>query len=322
MRPNLRSLIALVSLVAAACADGPRPTTPDVRSSGSAALDRNGGPRAFTSFDIPGSVMIFPLDINDNGAIVGRYGLAGHTHGFIRDQSGVISTIDVPGSSFTVAGSINDSGAIAGWYTLPATPAVRHGFILRDGTFTTVDPPGSQFTNVLGINERGDVSGRFCTVAGCHLVGSGGFHGFVYHDGEFTILDVPGAGETDAFKMSASGMVAGGFVDLGVSEQLFVYDNGAYDTFALPNGHPVTMDNGGINARGDIVGTYCSSATLPCLIGPTGVHGFLISQGDMTPIDVPGAVATAAAGINSRGDIVGFYSDATGAAHGFLRQRN
>ena len=36
-----------------------------------------------------------------------------------------------------------------------------------------------------------------------------------------------------------------------------------------------------------------------------------------TPLDVPGAFATAAVGINSRGQIVGFYVDSTGE-HGFL----
>lgn len=37
-----------------------------------------------------------------------------------------------------------------------------------------------------------------------------------------------------------------------------------------------------------------------------------------TTFAVPGAVLTAAQGINARGDIVGFYDDATGRRHGFL----
>ena len=49
----------------------------------------------------------------------------------------------------------------------------------------------------------------------------------------------------------------------------------------------------------------------------TGTHGFLLSKGVFTPIDVPGATLTFASGINPRGDIVGLYSDATGT-HGFL----
>jgi probable HAF family extracellular repeat protein len=36
-----------------------------------------------------------------------------------------------------------------------------------------------------------------------------------------------------------------------------------------------------------------------------------------TPIDVPGSISTVTTGINNRGQIVGFFSDATGT-HGFL----
>jgi uncharacterized membrane protein len=315
MRP-VPALIA--ALIAAACTDASVPTSSTVQRPGAASFSRNGGAASFTTIDVPGAVMMFPLDINDHGVIVGRYGLAGHTHGFIRDESGTISQIDVPGSSFTVAGAINDSGVVAGWYILPAAPAVRHGFVLRGGVFTTIDPSGSTFTNLLGINERGDISGRFCTRAVCHL-GGGDFRGFIYHDGEFTYVDVPGGDDTSPFKIAASGVFGGAFTKVGVSEQLFVYKRGDYATFALPNGKPVTEDNGGFNSRGDLVGTYCVSTTVPCLIAPTGVRGFLMSDGEMTPIDVPGAVATAAAGINARGDIVGCYFDEIGAAHGFLR---
>jgi len=43
------------------------------------------------------------------------------------------------------------------------------------------------------------------------------------------------------------------------------------------------------------------------------------SGGTFTTIDFPGATRTAAAGINAAGDIVGGWSDSTGA-HGFLLQ--
>ena len=56
------------------------------------------------------------------------------------------------------------------------------------------------------------------------------------------------------------------------------------------------------------------------MLTPTGTHGFLISGSGFTTIDVPGAVATAAIGINAQGDIVGEYSDA-GGTHGFLLSR-
>lgn len=71
---------------------------------------------------------------------------------------------------------------------------------------------------------------------------------------------------------------------------------------------------GGINDRGEIVGAYTDSSRK--------VHGFLLSSGVYTTIDVQGAAITSARGINSRGDIVGSYqvtpSKPGGDFHGFV----
>ena len=72
----------------------------------------------------------------------------------------------------------------------------------------------------------------------------------------------------------------------------------------------------GINARGDVVGSFTEG------IGRNSVtHGFLLSKGEFTVIDFPGAQGTIARGINSRGEIVGSYrllDDPPVAARGFL----
>ena len=71
---------------------------------------------------------------------------------------------------------------------------------------------------------------------------------------------------------------------------------------------------GGINDRGEIVGAYADSSRK--------VHGFLLSNGVYTSIDVQGAAITMARGINSGGDIVGTYQETPskpgGDFHGFL----
>ena len=54
----------------------------------------------------------------------------------------------------------------------------------------------------------------------------------------------------------------------------------------------------GINARGDIVGSYTDA---------TGTYGFRWRTGNVTTIAFPGAIHTEAWGINPRGDIVGRY---------------
>jgi probable HAF family extracellular repeat protein len=46
-------------------------------------------------------------------------------------------------------------------------------------------------------------------------------------------------------------------------------------------------------------------------------HGFLYIDGIFTSLDMPGARATSAQGINNRGQIVGYYEEQDGL-HGFL----
>jgi uncharacterized membrane protein len=312
------TLFCLIAMVAIASASIMLPTQtyiPAVQAQTADGGDSLSG--TFTTIDVPGATGTGVLDINAEGTIVGRCSIAGQTHGFMLTPAGELVMIDFPGASFTVATSINDRGDIVGMYALPSAPTQRHGFLLKDGTFTSFDPPGSTFTNALGINERGDIVGRYCVLSRCRAPGNGDYRGFLLRDGEFTNIDVPGALETDAFKINGSGRILGGFVTASHEEELFVQKKNSLTMMALPNGKPVGLDNGGVNERGDIVGTYCDGAA-PCGITPFGTHGFLISGDDFRTFDVPGAVVTTANGINARGDIVGGYSDTSGRNHGYL----
>jgi hypothetical protein len=67
----------------------------------------------------------------------------------------------------------------------------------------------------------------------------------------------------------------------------------------------------GINNAGDIVGYQFNFA-------PFQAHGFLLHDGQLTRIDVPGAIVTLISGINNRGEIVGGYLDANFSGHTFL----
>jgi uncharacterized membrane protein len=310
--------LAAASTALAACADSGSVVGPATASR--TAVERTVKPSGPITIDLPGASRTLALDINQRGEIVGRYTSAGHNHGFLRDAHGNIKTIDYPGSSFSVASSINDRGDILGWYSMPSASAARHGFVLEHGAFTSFDPPGSTFTNPLGINNRGEITGRFCTLANCLAPGLGSYHGFLLRHGVFTILDVPGGNETNAFKPNELGAIVGGFGEDG-SELLFVRRHGRFAKIALPNGKPISQDDGGINGRGEIVGTYCNGAP-PCLIGPTDNHGFLLVGRQLRTIDVEGATATALTAINAQGDIVGGYTDSSGVAHALLLERH
>jgi len=71
-----------------------------------------------------------------------------------------------------------------------------------------------------------------------------------------------------------------------------------YSTIAPPGARSSTAF--GINARGDVVGTFVDQSLVQ--------HGFLLSKGDFTVIDFPGARSTIARGISPDGEIVGSYS--------------
>jgi uncharacterized membrane protein len=79
---------------------------------------------------------------------------------------------------------------------------------------------------------------------------------------------------------------------------------------------PIWTSAVGINFEGDIVGSYGDSSG--------NAHGFLLSKGRFTTINVPGAFGSFGNfpwGINLHGDMVGFYFDASGNGHGFLRSK-
>jgi uncharacterized membrane protein len=290
------------------------------------AKDRDDIPRVeaeegtFTAIDFPGATFTAALDINSAGKIVGEYVSArdGNDHGFLRNRRGEFTTIDFPGANFTHAAGINSRGDIVGFYRLRGEPMmVRHGFLLSRGTFTTIDPPGSVFTNALGINRRGDIVGRYCAVSPC-LGTPVNRHGFLFSGGEFSRIDVPGAVGTNAWGINDRGKIVGGYQGTDGKSHVYLLREGQFTTIDFPGAVDTAPlgTKGGINSRGDIVSYYC--AFEPCSLNNDSEHGFLLSDGEFTTIDFPGGHAAAAFGINSRGDIVGPFNDASGNGHGFL----
>ena len=102
------------------------------------------GKNVIVTFDPPGSVDTFALDINPEGNLAGYYLDAGNVfHGFLRDSSGSFTAIDAPSAGTgsgqgTKSESINSSGAIAGLYV--DVNFMVHGYLRsRDGSFSSFD---------------------------------------------------------------------------------------------------------------------------------------------------------------------------------------
>ena len=278
----------------------------------------------------------FLFDINDRGDIVGAYNAAPDRHrsGFLRTEDGEFTRIDFPRSFRTHADAINRSGDIVGWYA--RVPGEIHGYLrTKDGEFSQIDFLGatdtrSTDTRPVGINSRGDIVGFYCvntSAPQCGLVVNNRTHGFLLSEGKFTTIDVPDALGTQAYKINLHGQILGRYRDADPERRshLFLLSEGKFTMIDFPGAVETGVDgaNAGLNSRGAIVGDYCDISPAPCISYPLNgnVHSFLLREGEFTTIDVPGAIATSAYGINARGDIAGAFNIDASHAVGFLRTR-
>ena len=278
----------------------------------------------YTTFDAPGSTVIYPVAINPEGEIIGYYFDAGSlTHSFLRTRDGTLTPFDPPGATCSLSTSsgcsasngINPEGTITGWYT--DASGVTHGFLrTRDGTFTTFDAPGSAGTVPAGINPAGAITGAYFVAGSLFLT-----PGFVRTPGgTFITFNPPNSTQTAPVGINPEGAIAGqSFVFLApIQYQGFLRGrDGSFATFNPPNStytKPV-----GINPEGAITGWYTDASSV--------THGFLRTRdGTLITIDAPGAgtgsfEGTVTAGINAEGTITGNYFDANFSSHGFLRTR-
>jgi hypothetical protein len=285
---------------------------------------------SFTTFDPPGSTLTQPTSIAPTGEIAGIYcvtaapgcafGFAPN-HGFVRASNGTFTTFDAPvpnifASIYTLFGgappSINPAGAIAGTYF--DASSTEHGFQRAgNGALTTVDAPGALSTEVLAINPSGLLVGDSFNST------TSRFLPFLRApDGSFTTIDSPDFcffGFTiPTGGINPAGAVAGSAEDPSCSIPVGFLrtPDGKVTTFSVPGGI-VFVDSQAINPAGAIAGAFLVKV-------PFQTRGFLRTpDGTLTAFDVAGSFATWATGINASGVITGWWLDANGAAHGFLR---
>jgi uncharacterized membrane protein len=248
----------------------------------------------------------------------------------LAEPSFTYTSIDVPGALSTSASGINARGAVVGAYV---DSVGQHGFLLDDDGLISIDYPGAAATQARGINRRGDIVG---THKGPNLrtAGSGGdIHGFLLHKGDFTAVDYPGHMNTITQRITATGLILGCYHDhdtMASMHGILVTDANVRrseergegdDRESSDDSHtrfsfldiPASMNNGGTPDGEVITGLYTD------MMGTT--HAYILSDGNLTPFDFPGSIATSAWDMNASGDVVGQYVDAGTKVHGFLLRR-
>jgi hypothetical protein len=268
----------------------------------------------FVSVEVSGSTGTYPVGINNSLSITGYYKDASqHSHGFVRNLSGKVSSFDVTGSILTQPVGINDSGEITGIYE--DTAGVERGFLRSGcGVITTFNPGGAAGSTVpTAINAGGAIVGMYSTG---NIVPPA--FGFVrYPDGGIVTFNVAGSNYVNPQSINASGEIAGEYFYDGNSQiGGFVRSaSGEIETFEYEEG----IVPSGINDSGTLTGWYATTA----------FHGFVrSSQGQITSFDPPGKLMTQNISINRTGSVTGSYSasssvpGARASNHGFLRTGN
>ena len=233
--------------------------------------------------------------------------------GSAAERTFTFTTIDVQGAVATQAWGINARGDIVGAYT--DVSGRSHGYVLRDGEFTTIDYPGSVFTEARGIGPGGDIVGVYRNAGQNPAVD---LHGFMLaKNGTFVAVDddadhngVPDHINTVAQRILPDGTILGCRHDgdqMSTMRGIVVSKDGSIaelDVFG-------SMENGGTPDHRRVVGLYFNHAAAD------RNEGFLIDDGEFTPLLVPGSTVTQAWDINPAGEIIGLYRLA-GVFHGFV----
>ena len=182
--------------------------------------------------------------------------------------------------------------------------------------------------------------------------------GYVFIGAKTTLLLVPGSdviyGGTFATAINEAQTVTGYYFAGGAYEHGFVYQNGTFTSFDVPNAlggtFPAFLAN-----DGTIAGSYASApgaaevgfvvrggefttinppgATMSGVsaVGPggelvgsfwngSGGHGFIYRAGTYYTIDVPGGTYTTIGAVNARGTLVGTYQNASGTVLSYVAQ--
>ena len=227
---------------------------------------------------------------------------------------------DVRDPTFNQLLGINNDGKIAGYFGSGAAGHSNQGYTLtppyNQADYHNENFLGSVQTQVTGINNKDLTVGFWADANNANMVNNN--FGFVEHDGVFT----------DVVDPAAAGKAAGGMT---VEQLLGVNDSDkavGFWTDAQGNNHGFTYEVGSKSFDAVNIGGFASTTTtainneghIAGFVANGGADISFIKEGNAIDwlIGPKGAVSTMALGINNEDQVVGSFTDASGAMHGFL----
>jgi probable HAF family extracellular repeat protein len=215
----------------------------------------SGGP--CTSIDYSGAMRTLATGINSAGQIVGMYmDQSSLWHGFLNGGA----VINYPGALNTYATGINDDGQVIGYYE--DTAGNFHGFLQSAGKFYSFDYVGAVgLTTVRGINGITQAVGWYWPSLtgspqgfGAQLTPSQG-PPLEWTAGSFGSISYPGSSIVYAMGMNNNGQAVGYYYNPN-GPFAFLYDSNTSTYSTISNSGRFSLELGGINDAGQMVGSY------------------------------------------------------------------
>jgi uncharacterized membrane protein len=214
--------------------------------------------------------------INNHDEIVGTCSGRNSIGFVVKPKTGDVSFLAYPGANNTDAYGINDYGNVVGFYANPIQPPFccnlpvtwLHSFFWgrATGEYKTIDNPSAElgaWTTLIEINNKDQILGYYNDPTFTQVE-----HPFIYDNGTFTPVEFPGAIGTRIAALNNNSQVLGSYDDPKCHTCLFLYDDGEYFKITLPlppnaprpdgvpAGNALLIDLGGMNDKGQFVGTY------------------------------------------------------------------
>jgi uncharacterized membrane protein len=211
-----------------------------------------------------------------------------------------------PGSVNTELTSLNNGDAIAGWYE--DAGGKIYGLTEWQGIWTkySLSRAGGRAVRFLGINDSGDIVGYYENRQGVDRA-------FAFYAGSGFRAKFRFSAGSVASAINDRGQIVGWETVANGATQGWLLEGKRFTNLAYPGA--VSTQPSGINESDEIVGSFEDAS------GNT--HGFILTQPLKAPhwqeFDEPKASGeTILAGINDRGDLVGYYQNGSGRIVAFF----